>query len=173
MNPKNKVLIIKYFLYTILIILLFVLQTTPKFLAVFGVKPNFIIPAAICISMLEGEFIGGVFGAVAGVLCDLGGFTLFGFNAIILLIASVAAGLMFIYLLRPGIINFVLMTTGAMAARGLLDFLLNYVMWGYQNVWMVFLYQTLPTILYTAAVSPLIYYLFTWTHRKFESRLQS
>lgn len=90
------------------------LQTTPGFLTVFGVKPNFVIPAAVCVAMHEGEFTGAFYGVLAGVLCDLGGFALAGFNAMILLAACTAVGLLVIYLLRPGVINFVLLLSAVM-----------------------------------------------------------
>lgn len=172
MNNKSKILIIKYALYVLVMILLYVLQTTPRFLTILDVKPNFVIPAAVCIAMLEGEFIGGLYGALAGILCDLGGRMLFGFNAIIIMASCVCVGLLFIYLLRPGVINFVLLVTGTMLLRGLLEYLLGFVMWNFENVWMVLAYMILPAVLYTSAVSPLIYYLFRWMNGKFEEYLQ-
>lgn len=82
-------------------------------------------------------------------------------------------GLLVIYLLRPGVINFVLLLSAVMLARGLLDFLLNYVMWGYDHVWMVFVYDVLPGVIYTVAVSPLVYYLYTAVHAWFEGRMEA
>ena len=130
------------------------------------------IPAAVCIAVLEGAFVGGVYGALAGILCDLAGGALFGFSAIILMPACVAAGLLVTYLLRPGMINYVLLLAGVLLTRGLLDFLLNYVMWGYDDVWMVFIYGILPGIIYAVAVSPLVYYLFAFMRGRFEARME-
>ncbi len=91
----------------------------------------------------------------------------------ILLAACTAVGLLVIYLLRPGVINFVLLLSAVLLARGLLDFLLNYVMWGYDHVWMVFVYDVLPGVIYTVAVSPLVYYLYTAVHAWFEGRMEA
>lgn len=121
----------------------------------------------------RGGVTGAFYGVLAGVLCDLGGFALAGFNAMILLAACTAVGLLVIYLLRPGVINFVLLLSAVMLARGLLDFLLNYVMWGYDHVWMVFVYDVLPGVIYTVAVSPLVYYLYTAVHAWFEGRMEA
>lgn len=173
MSKKTKILTLKYTLYAVTMILLYVLQTTPRFLTILDTKPNFVIPAAVCIAMMEGEFIGGLYGALAGVLCDFGGRMLFGFNAIIVMISCVCVGLLFIYLLRRNIINFVLMVTAAMFVRGLLEYLLGYVMWNYEHVWMVLAFMILPMILYTSAVSPLIYYLYRWINGKFVEHLQN
>ena len=172
MNDKKGVRAAKYAAYALVMTLLYVLQTTPAFLEIFGVKPNLVIPAAVCVAMLEGEFAGGFYGVLAGVFCDVSGPAIFGFNAVLLLVACVAVGLAFLYLLRPCMINFVLLTFGALLARGLTDYLLNYYMWGYDNVWMVLTYQILPGILYSAAVSPLVYYLYTWMGKKFQERLE-
>lgn len=173
MNDKKWVHVAKHMAYIAVLVLLYVLQTTPGFLTVFGVKPNFVIPAAICVAFHEGEFVGGLYGALAGILCDLSGFTLFGFNSIITLACCVAAGLLVIYLLRPTVVNFVLLVFAALLARGLLEYLFNYWMWGYDNVWMVLVYNTIPTVLYSTAASPLVFYLLAWVSGRFEKRLQS
>ncbi|MEM1485070.1 hypothetical protein V6615_09340 [Oscillospiraceae bacterium PP1C4] len=173
MNRKKWIYAAKHAAYILAIVLIYVAQTTPGFLTVFGVKPNFVIPAAVCIAMLEGEYIGGLYGAFTGLLCDLGGFVLFGFNSIILMVTCVIVGLLTIYMLRSGVINYILLLAGVLLTRGLLDYLLNYVMWGYHDVWMVLAYSILPSIIYTVAASPLVYYLFKWMYERFEEQIQA
>lgn len=173
MTNKKPLFAAKYCSYIVFIIILFVLQTTPGFLTVFEVKPNFVIPAAVCIAMREGEFTGGLYGAFAGILCDLGGFNLFGLNAILLLIAGVVCGLLTIYLLRPGLLNFLLLLAAVLLARGLLDYLLNFLMWGYENVWMVLAYRTLPGVGYSLAVSPVVYLLYEKLYRFFQQKIEA
>ena len=173
MTNKKPIFAAKYFSYIIFIILLFVLQTTPGFLTVLEIKPNFVIPAAVCIAMREGEFLGGLYGAFVGILCDLGGFNLFGLNAILLLSAGVACGLLTIYLLRPGLFNFLLLLAAVLLARGLLDYLLNFLMWGYENVWMVLAYRILPGIAYSLVMAPLVYLLYERLYRFFQQKLES
>lgn len=171
MNRKRWIYFAKYLIYAGILFVLYVLQTSLDFIGVFDVKPNLVAPAAIGIAVFEGEFLGGLYGALAGVLCDLGGFNLFGFNAIILLISCVGVGLLIIYMLRPTVINYVLLAAGILLIRGLLDFLFNYVMWGYDNAHILLLSRILPTVLYSAAISPLLYYLFGFLHRRFQERL--
>ena len=172
MNEKLRLRIAQQGVYVLLLGVLYVLQTTPGFLQVGGVRPNLVVPAAICIAMLEGEFLGGVYGALAGVLCDLGGMSIFGFNGIILLAAGVAAGLAFIYLLRPCLANFLLVTLGALAARGLLDYFFNYYMWGYRQVWRVLALEILPVVAYSTLLAPLPYLLCRWVYGRFRQRLE-
>ena len=56
MNNKKWFRTAKFATYIVVMVLLYILQTTPGFLTVFGVKPNFVIPAAICIAFLEVVF---------------------------------------------------------------------------------------------------------------------
>lgn len=161
----------KHLFYVVALVLLYVLQSTPGLFEVFGVKPNFVISAAVCIAICEGEFIGGLYGAFTGVLCDFGAATLFGFNGMLLLVCCTAAGLVTVYLLRSTLMNYIMLTFATLALRGLLDYMLSYAMWGYEDVWMVFAYQILPAILYSTAVAPLVYWIFTHIFRSFAKRL--
>ena len=83
----------RYVVYTVIFFLFYVLQNTPSLFSVRGIKPILLIPAAVVFAMYEGEFIGGIFGALAGMLCDMGGFFLFGFDAILTLVFSAVSGL--------------------------------------------------------------------------------
>ena len=56
-------------MYGAIFVFLYVLQCTPGFLEIMEVKPILLIPAAITLAMFEGEFIGGLYGAFAGLLC--------------------------------------------------------------------------------------------------------
>lgn len=173
MNNKAKIQVARYAVYAAVMVVLYVMQTTPEFLLFFGVKPNLVIPAAVMIAVLEGEFTGGLYGALAGVLCDLSALTLFGFNGMIVLVACVLIGLAFIYLLRATILNFIWVLSGVLLVRAMLDFLFNYVMWGYEGISILLIQRILPGIVYSVAVAPLIYYLYGWIARKFDEWIQA
>lgn len=170
---RPKLSAAKYTVYVLLMAALYILQSTPHFLAVFGVKPNFVIPLAVAVAVYEGEFVGGLFGALAGVFCDFSSTTLFGFHAIIILVCCVAAGLLTIYLLRPTAVNFVILTGGTLLVQGLLDYLLNFYMWGYSSVEMVLTRRILPGIGYTLLLSPLLYWLTGRIFRRFADLIES
>lgn len=172
MNNRPKIYGLKYTIYVLIMLALCVLQTTPGFLSVFGIRPNLVIPVAVAIAVCEGEFVGGLFGALAGVLCDYGAPSLFGFNAIILLVCGVAAGLLAIYLLRPTVVNFCLLLAGTLLARGLLDYLLNFHMWGYPGVELILTRQVLPGIAYTLLLSPLAWLAINRMYGRFEEMLE-
>ena len=67
-RKKNGV---KWLLYTFLLFLAFILQTTVGFLQVFGVKPIFILPVMVYISMFEGELAGAVVGIIGGLFWNI------------------------------------------------------------------------------------------------------
>lgn len=172
MNNRPKINAAKYTIYVLIMIALYVAQSTPGLLAVFGAKPNLVIPVAVAIAVCEGEFVGGVFGALAGILCDYGAMSLFGFNAVILLVCCVAAGLLTIYLLRPTVVNFMLLLAGTLLARGLLDYLLNFYMWGYENVGMLLTGRVLPGILYSLLLAPAAYLVISRLYEHFEEMME-
>ncbi|MDD2955715.1 MAG: rod shape-determining protein MreD [Oscillospiraceae bacterium] len=166
MRNKIVVLTVKYSLMTLMLILLYALQTTPSLFALWGVRPVLLIPAAVAIAMTEGEFAGGVFGAFCGLLCDLGSQTLFGFNGLILLLCCTGVGLLTIYLMRPSWRSALLYTAAVALLRGLIDFFFSYGMWGYEGVSLILLRETLPVAAYTTAVAPLFYLGARWYRAK-------
>ena len=97
---KRKLLIrSRYLVYGAIFVLLYVLQCMPGFLEIGGVRPMLLIPAAVTLAMFEGEFGGGLYGALAGLLCGLSSPMLFGFDGMLLLCFCLASGLLVIYLL--------------------------------------------------------------------------
>ena len=62
---RHALLAGKYLLYAGLVLLCYILQNTPGFLEIFGVKPFLVIPAVLAIAMFEGEFVGALYGALA------------------------------------------------------------------------------------------------------------
>lgn len=171
MNNTKKLLISKYTLYALLLVALYVLQTVPGLFVVLGCKPFLVIPAAIAIAMHEGEFAGGIYGAAAGLFCDMGGHLLFGFNGFLIALSCIAAGLLVIYLMRCNLPGGLLLVFACMLARGSLEYLFGYGMWRYEDVWRVYAYKTLPTVALTCAVTPPLYLLVRAIYRKFEKLL--
>ncbi len=164
-------MIFKYTLYALILLLLYILQTTPGVLELAGAKPMLVIPAALAIAMVEGEFVGGVYGALAGLLCDLGGSVLFGFNGLFLSVFCIGAGLLVIYLMHCNTRGALLFVTVTMLVRGSVEYLFGYRMWGYENVWKIFALRILPMSLYTILVTPLLFWLIRWIYRLFQKRL--
>lgn len=180
MNSTRKIVFLKHFTYTMIVIFLYIFQTTPVFLSIMGVKPVLVVPAAILIAMFEGEFTGGIYGALAGLLCDINiiprvdgrGSLLFGFNGFMICTLCIAVGLLTIYLLRCNLFSCMLFVTLSMLILESLSFLFAHGMWGYENVHKVYTHYILPGIGYTLAVTPLIFWLFRGTFKRFELALR-
>jgi len=171
MNRTKVVLVIKYTAYGLLLLFLYVLQTTPGLFVILGSKPMLVVPAAIAIAMYEGEFTGGLYGAFAGLLCDMAGRMLFGFNGLFLTFFCIAAGLLVIYLMHCNVWNAMLYVFLAMLATGSLEFLFGYGMWGFYGVWRIYVFHTIPLILYTTAVTPLLFWLVRRMHAKAQKEM--
>ena len=158
MTQKKHLYFGKYFTLVALLILLYVLQTTPRLFSILGVKPILVVPAAVCMAMFEGELTGGVMGALAGLLCDLASFTIFGFNGIIVMACCAAVGLLTIYYTQLKLTNALMLGLAVLLLRGVLEYFFYFQIWGFENGHRIFWYQTLPTVLYsTLAVIPLFY----------------
>lgn len=70
MNRRSKIQLIKYILYSFLMIVLYVLQTDPNFTLSSGTGPVLVLPFAVAVAMFDGQLAGGLFGLFAGILCD-------------------------------------------------------------------------------------------------------
>lgn len=162
----------RYVVYVLIFLLLYVLQNTPSLFSIYGVKPILLVPAAVVFAMYEGEFIGGIFGALAGMLCDMGGFFLFGFDAILTLVFSVVSGLLMIYLLRMNIRNAVLLVFLFMAFRCSLTYFFMYRMWNYEDVSSIFWGSTVWVILYSSVLTPVYFILWEKVCGFFHKRME-
>jgi len=158
MNKAKIVIITKYVAYGLVLLALYVLQTTPGLFVIFGSKPMLVVPAAIAIAMHEGEFVGGFYGAFAGLLCDMSSSLLFGFNGFLLTFFCVVAGLLVTHFMHDNIWNAMLFTLVTTLAIGSLEFLFGYGMWGLPNVSIIYTHSTLPLIAYTTVVAPLMFW---------------
>lgn len=172
MKNQKKIYVLQHTVYTLLLLLLYVLQTIPALFSVYGVKPFWVVPAAVAIAMFEGEFAGGVYGAAAGILCDMGGFSLFGFNGFFIAVCCISVGLLVIYLMRCNLMGCLLFVFLTLLLRGSVEYFFAFGMWGYDNVGRLYTQSTLPTIAYSLLVTPLVYGLIKGIHRRFQLALR-
>ena len=172
MQQRKKLYhILKWSSYVLLIIIAYVLQTTTSLFVIFGVKPLLLVPLAVCIAMFEGEFAGAIFGAVAGLFCDLGSGQLFGSNGLVLMLCCLAAGLLVHVLMRPTLLTCMILSGGTLLLRGMFDFFFNLALWDYDGISRVLLTNIFPVILYSLVVTPLFYLLIKKLSARFEELL--
>ncbi len=172
MQRQKLVHAVKHTGYALAMLLLYVLQVTPRFFSLFGVKPMLIVPLAICIAMVEGEFVGGLYGVLCGLLLDFGAFTLFGINSIIMLVSCVAAGLLVIYLMRPGLRSAIILTFATAVTICLAHYFFLYGMWGLKDASLIFYNHSVPMILYTTICAIPINMGVHVYYKKFQERLE-
>lgn len=172
MNRAKTIRVFKYAVYALLLLLLYVLQGVPGLFVLFGVKPVWVVSGAIAIAMAEGEFAGGVYGAFAGLLCDLGGTSLFGFNGFFVCLCCVAAGLLVIHLMHCNIWGALLFVFVTHLLCRSLEYLFAFGIWGYDSNWKIYTLRVLPTIVYSVIITPIPYAAVRALHHKFESLLQ-
>lgn len=169
MKPKRRrfVPFFKWGSYSLILFLFYILQTMPGLFELWGVKPVLIMSLAVCISMFEDVLPSAVFGMAAGLLWDISSDKLFGFNGLIFLVISAAVSLLCIYYLRSKLLNSLMFIGAAALCQGFIDYAFYYVLWGYSGVSKILYLHILPTALYTAAVTPLVFLLVRFVASKF------
>lgn len=156
-SERTRTLVCRWGGFTLLLLLMAVLETVPGFLNIFGIKPLFIVPLALAVAVREDEFNAAFFGAVCGLVWDwvaaryVGGFALE--LALICLLTSVLTR---VYL-RVSTFNFCLITAACCWLVCSLDFLFSYEMAGYGHGPERYFFYVIPMVLYSAALSPLAY----------------
>lgn len=165
MNNSKYVLVLRHIAYILFLFVLYAVQTTPRLLVIGGVKPLLVIPVAISVAMLEGEFVGGVYGALAGLLCDVSVTSLFGFNGFFICLFCVISGLLIIYLMRCNLVSCLLFTFVTSIVRGSIEFLFSYGMWGHENVWKLYVLYTVPTVIYTLVITAPVFWLIRYVYQ--------
>lgn len=165
-KPERRNLIIKWALYLLLLILIFVYSTT-QYTHSSIPKPLLFLPLALCISSQESEMPSAASGLVCGFFMDAACNKLFGFNALILMTLCLFTCLLFLYLLRQNIINVLMLSAGAVLIQGSLDFLFFYVIWRYEDLGFLFVRHFLPQMGLTLLMTLPMYFLVRWIGLRF------
>ncbi|MBQ7859180.1 MAG: rod shape-determining protein MreD [Faecalibacterium sp.] len=146
MNPyfrQERPLWLKWAIYSLFLLLGLVLQTLPT-AGLFGIKPLFILPLCLIVSLVEGEYEGALFGAVGGLLWDWAAGRTVGLLTILLLAVCFLASVLFQVYLRNTAGNFGMLAALAALLVLSLDHLFFYVMPGYPSAAQHWLREVLP-----------------------------
>lgn len=158
---------LKWVCFSLLLLLLYTLQTTPGLFVIGHAKPVLIVGLLVCVSMYENVLPSACFSMVAGFLWDISSDKLFGFNALILLTCGMFISLCCTYYLHTKWLNSVFFCLAVMLLQGGLDYLFYYAMWGYANAWMAFVQRILPMTAYTVAATVPLFFLVRFLERSF------
>ena len=164
----RRLFILKNLIYALALTAAYVLQETPKILAIGGVRPNLVIAAVVAIAMVEGEFSGGLYGLFGGILCDTAAFHIFGAASVLFTVLGCGCGLVTVYLVRSHWRTAFLLNLMFALVYGMASHYLIYGMWGYQGAGMLFLTRVLPSVVYTAVLGVLMYFAAQYNDKRFK-----
>ena len=157
---------IRYVLYAVEILLLFLLQDTPGLLPqIMGVKPLPVLSAALTIAMVEACTPAMAFGMYAGFLADVGSGAVFGYHALTFgVLCFLLSGLCGTRI-QIQLFTSVLMGLWSCAVAVLLDWLVLYVAAGYSLTLYALVTKYLPIYFYTLLTIPVCYGLQAWVRK--------
>ncbi len=157
---EQRFKILRYILYGIELLVLFVLQGTPNLVPeLYGGRPNLLLPAVLTIAMFEPKLPALFFGAAGGLLTDIGGGEVIGFFAIIATVLCYFTSYLTSDIIRTSLLTAMLITLIAVPVTLGLHFLFFYVFKGYGEIVYFFVNHYLSRILYTIAAMPIIYFI--------------
>lgn len=159
--------ILKWVIYTLGVMLVAVMQEDPHLMPrIMGMAPLLIIPCVTAVAMREGEIPGAAFGVVGGLLWDVGSGTVFGYNALFLMVTCVAAALLVQFLFRDTPVAALLFTAAITLLQGCVTWFFYVYMRGNVDFAGAFLRTILPTVVYTMVFAIPLYYLVRLASRK-------
>ena len=147
----------KWAAYSLMLLVAATLQTIPGLFTIGGAKPIFILPLCLAVALFEGEYAGALFGAVCGLLWDYTAGRTVGLLALGLLVLGFVASIIVRMYLQETSANFLLLVAGSALLLLSTDFLFFYAMRGYPNGLQQYCTVVLPTLIFTAALSPLAF----------------
>ncbi|MBQ4128613.1 MAG: rod shape-determining protein MreD [Ruminococcus sp.] len=156
----NNIKFFRYLAYSIEILILFVLGSTPSlFKEIYGATPCLLVSLAITISVFEPEVPSMVFGFVCGALTDLGFSNSIGTFAIGLTIVCFILGYCANNIITVSFWNVMLATIIIVTALLSIHFLFSYVMAGYADGAVYFVNHYISRIVQTILYTVVFYYL--------------
>lgn len=130
---RRKIIIrqvIKYSIFVLSVFVLYVMQATPGFLSLFGIKPVLILPFCITLSMLDETPTAGIVYLIGGLLTDLSCTRLVGTFTLMLIITCLCGIIAVKFFFRPSQRNFYLFSFISMMVMLSVDFFFSFIMGG-------------------------------------------
>ena len=150
----------RYLAYTIELILMFVLSTTPGLMPeIFGAKPVLLICVALTVAVYEREIPAMIFGMAAGILTDLGYSDSIGLFAVSLTIICFIVGYAANNLIVAKFLNFLLYSAVAVGILFMLYFLVRFVIPGVGDMWQYFTQHLISRMVQTFLFSIPLYFI--------------
>lgn len=155
----QKMKYIRYLAYTIELLVLFMVQETPGLVpGLFGARPVLLIPAALSISMFEGEVASMSFGLFAGLLIDFGAGGVLGYHGLLLAVTCYTIGLFAANLIQTNFLTSMIAAIVVTAVLFLLHWVFFYLLYNYDYAVYALTAHYIPRFFYTVAVMPITYF---------------
>ncbi len=144
----------RYFVYFILIIISFILQTTLfENIAIFDIKPNSMIILIVSIAFIRSDIEGAIVGFFYGLFIDIFFSSFLGLNAFIGAIVGFLAGKCFRSFYKNSLLIPFFLTFIFTFFTGFLFFFFNLFLRGQTKLISYLLYIIIPEVIYTAILS--------------------
>lgn len=155
---ERRYKIFRYVAYSLEILLLFILQTTPFLLPeIGGSKPILLIPTALTIAFFEEEIPALFFGLSCGVILDLSVSNNIGYYAFTLTLISFIVSQIFRDYMVVNFLNSLAFSGIFVTLIILVYFLLFYVGAGKSEAGYYFVHHYISRVIYTIATAPMLY----------------
>ncbi|MFU0832144.1 MAG: Rod shape-determining protein MreD [Oscillospiraceae bacterium] len=159
MSDKSRMRAIRFFAYSIELLVLFIVQETPGLIPeIYSARPVLVLPAVLSVAMFEGETAAMAFGLAGGLLIDFGIGNVLGFHALLLAVGCYVISLIAANLFQTNFISALLLTAAASSVTFLLQWVFFFALSGYKYAGYALLAHYLPLFCYTMLVMPLVYY---------------
>lgn len=159
--------IIKYVLLCLCVFVLYILQGTPGFLEIWGIKPVFIIPFCVNLSMLEEENYKLIVIVMAGMLMELSAGRIVGLYTIPLVLLCTVCSFMVKILFQPTVRSAVVFSFVCTLIILTMDFFFQYILTGYSGVLLRFVKTVLLSTVYSMIFSVLYYKIISAIQKRF------
>ena len=167
---RRKILfkqVAKYSIFVLAVFLLYILQSTPGFMTVFGIKPVFMLPFCIVLAMTDETWPSLIVYITGGMLTDLSSGRIVGVYSILLMLMCFMAVLSVKFFFKPNLRNIYLYTFLAMVIMLSLDFFFSFMYGHYTGKLFYYIKNVLIISGYSAVFSIPFYFFIDYINARF------
>ena len=169
MDRRNILLkqIAKYSIFAFAVFVLYILQSTPGFMSVFGIKPVFMLSFCIVLAMLDENWQAGFVYLVGGMLTDLSSGRIVGIYSILLLLVCFMAIVSVKFFFKPTLRNIYAYNLIAMVVMLSVDFFFSFMFGGFTGKLLYYFKSVLLVSIYSSAFSIPFYFFIDFINLRF------
>ena len=167
-RKRSRSQLLKWGCYGLLALVCAVLQTTPGLFQFGAVKPLWLLPLALAVSVFEDEFTGALFGALCGLVWDWTAGRTVGMLALELMVLCFAVSAVVQLYFQCSPVNFIIIAAVCAWAVLSLDWLFFYYMPGYSGPAGRYLWFVLPGAVLTIPVCAAAFWAVRRVHEAFK-----